>query len=125
MKLLIVGAGPVTRDLLRSLGDAWDVGVVDADPDLLLAAADVRAISAARADPFRGTSKVIPPWWIFIRSMVPSAPRSKDTAMSSVIMNCQRCSNVASDSSGSAFRTLDLKSSSCDDRIRVNSASAS
>ncbi len=50
MKLIVVGAGGATRDLLRGLGQAWDVTVIDPREDQLALAEEVRAIEPIRAD---------------------------------------------------------------------------
>ncbi len=50
MRLIVVGAGGATRDLLRGLGDAWDVSVVDPDQDKLTLAESVRSVDAVRGD---------------------------------------------------------------------------
>ncbi len=56
MKMVIVGAGGITRDLLRRLGDRWEVTVVDVDPDRLDLAAKVRPIERLSGD---GSSRVV------------------------------------------------------------------
>ncbi len=50
MRLLVVGAGGATRDLLRGLGDGWDVTVVDPDGDRLAQAESVRPLVSVRGD---------------------------------------------------------------------------
>ncbi len=56
MKAIVVGAGGTTRDLLRRLGDLWDVTVIDTDDERLALAAEVRNIAVVRGD---GSSRVI------------------------------------------------------------------
>ena len=56
MKAIVVGAGGTTRDLLRRLGDLWDVTVIDTDEERLARAVDVRTISVIHGD---GSSRVI------------------------------------------------------------------
>ncbi len=56
MKMIIVGAGGITRDLLRRLGDRWEVTVVDVDPDRLDLADKVRPIERILGD---GSSRVV------------------------------------------------------------------
>ncbi len=56
MKAIVVGAGGITRDLLRRLGDLWDVTVIDTDDDRLTQAAGVRRITVIRGD---GSSRVV------------------------------------------------------------------
>ncbi len=56
MRLIVVGAGGATRDLLRGLDDIWDVTVVDPDEDLLALASNVREIDTVRGD---GSSRVV------------------------------------------------------------------
>lgn len=55
MRLVIVGAGGTTRDLLGRLGERWDVAVVDSDEARLSQAADVREIFGVVGD---GSSRV-------------------------------------------------------------------
>lgn len=47
MQLIVVGAGGVTRDLLRGLSEAWQVTVIDTDPERLDLLRGVRAHEAA------------------------------------------------------------------------------
>jgi Trk K+ transport system NAD-binding subunit len=56
MKLIVVGGGGTTRDLLRGLSDLWEVTVVDPDGGRLDLAGDVRQIEAMRGD---GSSRVV------------------------------------------------------------------
>ena len=56
MKAIVVGAGGTTRDLLRRLGDLWDVTVIDKDEERLARAADVRLIKTLQGD---GSSRVV------------------------------------------------------------------
>ena len=56
MKAIVVGAGGTTRDLLRRLGDLWDVTVIDTDEERLQRAAQVRTITVFRGD---GSSRVV------------------------------------------------------------------
>ena len=56
MRVIVVGAGGTTRDLLRRLGERWDVTVVDVNPELLVAARSVRPITAVQGD---GSSRVV------------------------------------------------------------------
>jgi len=55
VRVIVVGARGATRDLLRRLGDRWEVTVVDPDPDLLARAANVRSIEQIAGD---GSSRV-------------------------------------------------------------------
>jgi hypothetical protein len=56
MKAIVVGAGGVARDLLRRLGELWDITVVDTDGALLERAAGVRPIETVEGD---GSSRVV------------------------------------------------------------------
>jgi Trk K+ transport system NAD-binding subunit len=56
MKAVIVGAGATTRELMRRLGDNWDVVVIDIDPARLTAAELVRNVSTILGD---GSSAVV------------------------------------------------------------------
>lgn len=56
MKAIVVGAGGTTRDLLRRLGDLWDVTVIDTDEERLNRAAEVRTITVLKGD---GSSRVV------------------------------------------------------------------
>ena len=56
MKAIVVGAGGTTRDLLRRLGDLWEISVVDLDVRRLDGAASVRPIEAIHGD---GSSRVV------------------------------------------------------------------
>jgi Trk K+ transport system NAD-binding subunit/nucleotide-binding universal stress UspA family protein len=56
MKVIVVGAGGATRELLRGLGEIWDVTVVDTDPERLDQARRVRAIETVLGD---GSSRVV------------------------------------------------------------------
>ncbi len=50
MKVIVVGAGGTTRELLRRLSEVWDATVIDTDPDVLDAAASVRQIAPMPGD---------------------------------------------------------------------------
>ncbi len=50
MKAIVVGAGGTTRELLRRLGELWEVAVVDADPVRLELAGAVRDIEPVPGD---------------------------------------------------------------------------
>ena len=56
MKLIVVGAGGITRDLLRGLSEIWEVTVVDSDSDRLAEAARVREVTTILGD---GSSRVV------------------------------------------------------------------
>ena len=56
MKAIVVGAGGITRELLRHLGDFWDISVIDTDEERLALAATVRDIETVAGD---GSSRVI------------------------------------------------------------------
>ena len=56
MKLIVVGARGVTRDLLRRLGERWQVTVVDSDADRIAVAGKVRDIDGLEGD---GSSRVV------------------------------------------------------------------
>jgi Trk K+ transport system NAD-binding subunit len=56
MRIIVIGAGGVTRDLLRRLGELWDVTVIDPEPELLTRAAKVRRIKGLQGD---GSSRVV------------------------------------------------------------------
>lgn len=56
MKIIVVGAGGTTRDLLGRLGDFWDVTVVDTDQTALEQAGQVRDIRKVAGD---GSSRVL------------------------------------------------------------------
>ncbi len=56
MKAIVVGAGGITRDLLRSLSEMWEICVIDVDRDRLTAAAALRPIETVGGD---GSSRVI------------------------------------------------------------------
>jgi Trk K+ transport system NAD-binding subunit len=56
VRVIVVGARGVTRELLRRLGERWDATVVDPDPDLLARAGNVRPIESIEGD---GSSRVI------------------------------------------------------------------
>jgi trk system potassium uptake protein TrkA len=55
MRLVIVGAGGTTRDLLSRLGERWEVVVVDIDAERLGLAAEVREVDVIVGD---GSSRV-------------------------------------------------------------------
>jgi len=55
MKAIVVGAGGTTRDLLRRLGELWEIVVVDIDEDRLAEAAAVRSIEMIKGD---GSSRI-------------------------------------------------------------------
>ncbi len=50
MKVVVVGAGGTTRELLRRLGEVWDVAIVDSDEASLDAAAGIREFDRVVAD---------------------------------------------------------------------------
>lgn len=56
MKAIVVGAGGATRDLLRRLGELWEITVVDTEPERLTLASRVRSISGLQGD---GSSRVV------------------------------------------------------------------
>ncbi|MFZ0492463.1 MAG: NAD-binding protein, partial [Acidimicrobiia bacterium] len=56
MNLILVGAGGVTRDLLRGLGERWSVTVIDVDSQRLALAASIRPLAKVVGD---GSSRVI------------------------------------------------------------------
>ncbi len=56
LRVIMVGAGRVTRDLLRGLSDIWHVAVVDPDPERLALAEKVRDVVAIDGD---GSSRVV------------------------------------------------------------------
>jgi len=56
MQLIVVGAGGVTRDLLRGLGDHWTVTVIDVDSQRLSLAAGIRSLTTIVGD---GSSRVV------------------------------------------------------------------
>ena len=56
MKVIIVGAGGTTRDLLRRLSPSWEVVVVDTDAERLALAAAVREVETFTGD---GSSRVV------------------------------------------------------------------
>ena len=56
MRAIVVGAGGATRDLLRRLGERWNVTVIDVDPGRLAAAEAVRPITGVVGD---GSSRVV------------------------------------------------------------------
>ncbi|MCJ7725341.1 MAG: NAD-binding protein, partial [Acidimicrobiia bacterium] len=56
MKAIVIGAGGITRDLLRRLGELWEIVVVDVDEDRLAGAAALRDIVCIKGD---GSSRVI------------------------------------------------------------------
>lgn len=55
MRLLVVGAGDVTRELLKRIGEAWDVTIVEADASRVEALRGVRVFEAFEGD---GSSSV-------------------------------------------------------------------
>lgn len=55
MRVIVVGARGATRDLLRRLGERWEVTVVDPDAELLSRVANIREIEAIVGD---GSSRV-------------------------------------------------------------------
>lgn len=55
MKLIVVGAGEVTRELMKRIGEAWEVTVVDEDASRLEALRGVRSFEAFEGD---GSSSV-------------------------------------------------------------------
>jgi len=56
MKAIVVGAGGTTRDLLRRLGELWEICVIDIDEERLAIAAAVRSIETIVGD---GSSRVV------------------------------------------------------------------
>jgi Trk K+ transport system NAD-binding subunit len=56
VKVIVVGAGGTTRDLLRGLGDVWDPVVVDPRPDQLAVARALRPVETVVGD---GSSRVV------------------------------------------------------------------
>ena len=56
MKVIVVGAGGTARELLRRLGEGWDVTLIDPDPDRLKLAASARGFEAIEGD---GSSPVV------------------------------------------------------------------
>ncbi len=55
MRLVVVGAGGATRDLLRRLGELWDVTILDPDPERIALAEKIRDIHPILGD---GSSRV-------------------------------------------------------------------
>lgn len=56
MRAILVGAGGVSRELLRRLGDMWEVTVVDTSSERLARAGWIRSISKLEGD---GSSRVV------------------------------------------------------------------
>lgn len=56
MRAVVVGAGSTTREMLRRLGDTWEVTLIDIDPARLELAERVRAVDAVVGD---GSSAVV------------------------------------------------------------------
>jgi Trk K+ transport system NAD-binding subunit len=56
MRAVVVGAGATTRELIRRLGDSWDVVVIDADASRLETVSLVRAVQTIHGD---GSSAVV------------------------------------------------------------------
>lgn len=56
MRVIFVGADGITRQLLRRLGDIWEVAVIDNDQERLAIAGKIRAIESVDGD---GSSRVI------------------------------------------------------------------
>lgn len=56
MRAVIVGAGESTQDLVRRLGDNWDVVVVDPDEDRLASIVEIREVETVLGD---GSSAVV------------------------------------------------------------------
>jgi Trk K+ transport system NAD-binding subunit len=56
LKVIFVGAGGTTRQLLRRLGDVWEVAVVDTDPERVALAGKIRAVDSVDGD---GSSRVV------------------------------------------------------------------
>lgn len=50
MRAIVVGAGGTTRELLRRLGELWDVSVIDTDPLRFAAAEGIRKFDAIVGD---------------------------------------------------------------------------
>ena len=55
MKAIVVGAGGATRELLRRLGEAWSVTVIDTSENRLLEIGSVEGIRIVQGD---GTSRL-------------------------------------------------------------------
>ncbi|MCZ7533454.1 MAG: NAD-binding protein [Acidimicrobiia bacterium] len=56
MRAVVVGAGATTRELIRRLGDSWDIVVIDTDPVRLEAVERVRDVVTIHGD---GSSAVV------------------------------------------------------------------
>jgi trk system potassium uptake protein TrkA len=56
MQLIVIGAGGITRDLLRGLGEHWSVAVIDLDSQRLALAAEIRPLVKVIGD---GSSRVV------------------------------------------------------------------
>lgn len=56
MKAIVIGAGGATRDLLRRLGDLWEITTIDLKPERLAAATGIRPITTIEGD---GSSRVV------------------------------------------------------------------
>ena len=56
MKLIVVGAGGITRELIRRVGEAWDVTVIDIDKSRLQLAFALRDLEAIEGD---GSSRIV------------------------------------------------------------------
>ena len=56
MRLILLGAGGVSRELLRRLGDVWEATVVDPDEQRLARLASIRTVRTVAGD---GSSRVV------------------------------------------------------------------
>lgn len=56
MKVIFVGAGGTTRQLLRRLGEVWEAAVIDTNAERLALASKIRAIESIEGD---GSSRVV------------------------------------------------------------------
>ncbi len=56
MRAIVVGAGGITRELLRRLGEAWEVSVVDISEERLARLNDAQEFLAVEGD---GTSRLV------------------------------------------------------------------
>ena len=50
MRAVVVGAGASARELIRRLGDSWDVTVIDPDPERLMLAEKIRPMETVEGD---------------------------------------------------------------------------
>ncbi|NNC75388.1 MAG: hypothetical protein HKN93_07730 [Acidimicrobiia bacterium] len=56
MKAIVVGAGGTSRELLRRLGERWDITLIDTDEERLALAAQLRAVDTLTGD---GSSRLV------------------------------------------------------------------